>query len=87
MQVLIYDLRARIRASGFFGLSFDDSKAVDNVEFMSLEVYYVDTVTGKPRNDFVKLHPVNVCDAETLAEDVVGHLRLSDLSGYKILLP
>ena len=56
----------------FFSISFDESKAVDETEYMSITIYYVDMETGKPRTDFLKLHEVHYTDAKALTEELVG---------------
>lgn len=76
MKVLIDELRREVNASKFFGLSFDDSKAIDNTEFMSVECYYVSATTGKQISAFVKLRPVGATNAAALAQTLASFVLL-----------
>ena len=68
---MIDELRASLKAAHYFALFFDDSKSYGNVEFMSTEIFYVDQKTGCTTNAFIKLHPVEHVDAESLTNALV----------------
>ena len=66
----------------FFSISFDESKAMDEKEYMSITIYYVDMETGKPRTVFLKLHEVHYTDVEALTEELVGFHESSSVGSY-----
>lgn len=72
LQVLVKDLQKAIRKTRYFGLSFDDSKAIDDSEFMSTEAYYVDLQTGNQVSAFLMLKEVTDVDAANLTQKLVS---------------
>jgi hypothetical protein len=74
LQVLVQNLQKTIKQVGFFGLSFDDSKAIDDSEYMSLEAYWIDPETSNQVSAFLKLKEVQDVDATSLTAKLVSLL-------------
>ena len=55
-----------------FGLSFDDSKAIDDSEYMSVEVYWVSSRTGQQDSAFLRLKEVQDVGADSLHKKLVS---------------
>lgn len=59
-----------MKASQLLTLTFDDSKAIDDQEIMSVEICYIGS-DGLAVTQFLKLEAVDQVDAENLTESLV----------------
>ena len=72
VQVLIEELRRKVKAAHYISVSVDDSAAIDNTEYMSVEVYYIGP-KGFKKTAFLKLQPVAATTAKDLTNTLVRH--------------
>eukprot|EP00975_Prorocentrum_lima_P000145 32961-Prorocentrum_lima.AAC.1 len=71
--VLLADLKARVAAARYVAVTVDESKANDNVEFMSVEVAFVED--GIKQQEFVTLKKVTAVDALSLHNELCIVMR------------
>jgi hypothetical protein len=67
---MLKQLRQKVASSHFFGLSIDESAAVDGTEYLSLEIFFLGD-DGKSKNGFLKLQPITQLAAAAITASVV----------------
>jgi hypothetical protein len=67
---LIEKLRREVKAAHYISVSVDDSAAIDNTEYMSMELYYIGP-DGFKKTAFLKLNPVAATTAKDLTNTLV----------------
>jgi hypothetical protein len=79
-QVLCDELCAEIGKADVIAISIDESAAIDNTEYLSIEIYYPDR-DGMPQHAFIALEELPYMDAKSIAETLVGKILFELMFG------
>ena len=69
-QVMLETLIEKLKKAPFFAISIDESAAIDGIEYLSIEVFYMGE-DGTAQNSFLKLHPITDLTAPGISSAVV----------------
>lgn len=73
-QVINDDLKIRVKESPFFAVSVDESSAIDNTEYLSIQIYLLDAKCNRTC-EFLCLAKINRTNAETIFHSVLESLE------------
>jgi hypothetical protein len=83
-RVIIDDLRVRLRDSPFFAISVDESSAIDNTEYLSIQIYLLDDKCVRSC-EFLCLAKINQTNAATITQSILQSLEsYAGISGEEL---
>jgi hypothetical protein len=73
-EVITDDLKVRLKESPFFAISVDESSAIDNTEYLSIQIYLLDAKCNRTC-EFLCLAKINRTNAITITQSILESLE------------